>query len=162
MQSVVDVGCGLGDMGNYLLTKDYAGIYLGLDFLKKFIDLSRKKFHGRARFQFQEFDLWKEMIPPGYDYALLSGVFNNRTNQSKEFMLQSIEKMFMACSKGVAFNSMSTYVDYQDEALYYSDPVEIFDYCKKYMTQRVVLRHDYLLKKNTLPYEYTIYLYKDG
>ena len=100
-------------------------------------------------------------FPNGYDYFLLSGVFNNRTERSKEFMIQTIDKMFHACNKGVAFNSMSTYVEFQDDELFYSDPKEIFHYCKKYLTQSVVLKHDYKVKENAFPYEYTMYLYKD-
>ncbi len=160
MKSVVDIGCGLGDMAGYLCKKNYRGQYLGLDFVEEFIDFAKKKFS--KNFNFRVFDVWKENIPTGYDYVVLSGVFNVKTRQSKKFMLQTISKMFKACKKGVAFNVMSTYVDYQDKLLYYSNPLEIFDYCKKYLTRRVVLRHDYVVKKGAFPYEYTMYLYKDG
>ena len=75
-------------------------------------------------------------------------------------MISTIDKMFLACEKGISFNAMSTYVDYQDEILYYSNPLDIFDYCKRNLTRKVVLRHDYLVKADSIPYEYTIYLYK--
>jgi len=75
-------------------------------------------------------------------------------------MINTIHKMFSACKKGVAFNAMSTYVDYRDEILYYSNPMEIFDYCKRNLTRNVILRHEYLVKENSIPYEYTMYLYK--
>jgi hypothetical protein len=75
-------------------------------------------------------------------------------------MLNTIKKMYEVCGKGVAFNAMSTYVDFQADDLYYSDPLEIFDYCKRNLTRKVVLRHDYLVKENSIPFEYAIYLYK--
>ena len=80
---------------------------------------------------------------------------------NQEFMYQTIGKMYDACEKGVAFNAMSTYVDYQDEDLYYSDPLKVFDYCKKNLTSRVVLNHDYLVKSDSIPFEYTMFLYRN-
>ena len=76
-------------------------------------------------------------------------------------MFDLIKKMLRSCNKGIAFNSMSTYVEFQEDELFYSDPKEIFHYCKKHLTQSVVLKHDYKLKEDAFPYEYTMYLYKD-
>jgi len=58
-------------------------------------------------------------------------------------------------------NPNSNYVDYQDDKLYYSNPVKIFDFCKTTLSGRVVLRHEYQTKPNLIPFEYTIYVYKD-
>ncbi len=162
MTSVVDVGCGLGDMCDFLLNDGYTGQYLGLDFLDEFIELANKTYAKYPNFKFQTFDLWHDSMPKKYDYMLLSGVFNNKFADNRKFMRQSIDKMFAASRKGIAFNAISTYVDYQADNLYYSDPLEVFDYCKKNLTRRVVLKHDYVLKKGSIPFEYTIYLYKNA
>jgi len=161
MQSVIDVGCGLGDMFQYLNEHGFKGQYLGLDFIPEFISLSEKHFKTHANAQFKECNLLTDNIPTGYDYILLSGVFNNNQANNEEFMYSTIKKMFDSCKKGIAFNAMSTYVDFQDDSLYYSDPLKIFDYCKKNLTRRVVLKHDYLVKKGSIPFEYTMYLYKE-
>ena len=100
MKSVIDVSCGLGDMGDYLLAKGYSGIYLGLDFLEEFIDISKKKFNRHTKFQFRVFGLWVDTIPVGCDYVVLSGIFNNRTHQSKELMLQQLRKYLCRVAKG--------------------------------------------------------------
>ena len=159
LESVMDVGCGLGDMYKYLLSRGYKGKYCGTDFVEEFIQAASKNFTA-TNAVFKLNDIKNEELPSGYDYVLLSGVFNNKTGDNKEFMLDTINKMFAACKKGIAFNAMSTYVDYQDEILYYSDPLEVFDYCKKNLTRKVTLRHDYLVKQNSIPYEYALYLYK--
>jgi hypothetical protein len=75
-------------------------------------------------------------------------------------MLNGIKSMFNACTKGIALNAMSTYVDFQADNLYYTDPLEIFDYCKRNLSRKVTLRHDYLVKENSIPFEYCIYVYK--
>jgi hypothetical protein len=60
----------------------------------------------------------------------------------------------------LAFNALSTYVDYIDEHLNYLDPAAMLDFCKTELSARTVLRHDYLLKEGVIPYEFTMYVYK--
>jgi SAM-dependent methyltransferase len=161
IESLIDVGCGLGDMYQYLMTQNFQGNYLGLDFVEDFVRLSKDIYKNYSKADFQEFDITRDEIPSGVDFVLLSGVFNNKRNNNKEFMLNTIKKMFNSAEKGVAFNALSTYVDYQDEHLYYSNPLDVFDFCKKEITSKVVLKHDYLVKENSIPFEYTVYLYKE-
>ena len=158
--SIIDVGCGLGDLLEFLLDKEYTGKYLGLDFVDEFIEFSNEKYKDITNAKFMKFDFTKDQLPEDYNYLFLSTVFNNKMDNNEEFMLQTIHKMFTACQKGVTFNAMSTYVDYRDEKLYYSDPLKIFDYCKRNLSRQIVLRHDYLVKEDSIPFEYTMYLYK--
>ena len=158
--SIIDVGSGLGDLLEYLLDKKYTGKYLGLDFVDEFIEFSNDKYKDITNAKFMKFDFTKDQLPEDYNYLFLSTVFNNKMDNNEEFMLHTIHKMFTACQKGVAFNAMSTYVDYRDEHLYYSNPLKIFDYCKRNLTLQIVLRHDYLVKEDSIPFEYTMYLYK--
>lgn len=161
MSSVTDFGCGLGDLYIYLKeSAGYNGKYLGLDFVPEFIDACNKVFVGNAQAKFQVFDIKTDEPEVINEYLLLSGVFNNKNTDSDVFMRDTIRKMFAYASKGVAFNSMSTYVDYQDDQLFYTNPLEIFDFCKREITPKVVLRHDYQVKSSIIPFEYCIYLYK--
>jgi SAM-dependent methyltransferase len=159
--SIIDVGCGLGDMYQYLQEKNFLGKYLGVDFLPDFIKLSSERFNKVPQASFSVCDLEKDKLPLEYDYIFLSGVFNNKLSNNESFMRNTINKMFASCNKGIAFNAMSTYVDYQDPELYYSNPLEIFDFCKRNLTKNIVLRHEYIVKENSIPFEYTIYLYKE-
>jgi len=161
-KSFIDIGCGLSDLFDYLLQRGFNGKYLGLDFLSGFIQLSKEKYNAYPNGEFNVFDLDVDKIPRGYEYILLSGVFNNRIINSQDFMLNTIRMMFDSAEKGVAFNAMSTYVDYQDDELYYSNPLEVFDFCKKNITPYIVLKHDYILKAGSVGYEYTMYLFKDA
>lgn len=160
LNSAVDIGCGLGHFYEYLKEGQPDVKYLGLDFVDEFIEACKIKYANNEHTQFNQFDLTKDAIPTGYDYILLSGVFNNKSTNNKEFMLNGINSMFNACEKGIAFNAMSTYVDFQADNLYYTDPLKIFDYCKRNLSRKVTLRHDYLVKENSIPFEYCIYVYK--
>jgi SAM-dependent methyltransferase len=160
INSVIDLGCGLAHLYEYMLNGGYKGKYLGLDFVPEFIEANKDKYKGVKQVNFELFDITKDNLPTDYEYVIVNGVFNNKQKNNKEFMLNSIVKMFNACKKGVAFNAMSTYVDFFDDDLYYSDPLEIFDFCKKNLTRKITLRHDYIVKERGFPFEYTIYLYK--
>ncbi len=159
IKSVIDVGCGFGDFYGYLKSRGFSGKYLGLDYVDEFIENATNAYKEKNA-KFSIFDLYNDELPDGFDYIILSGVFNNKKSDNEEFMLRTIEKMYNACRKGVAFNAMSKYVDYFDDDLYYSNPMAVFDYCKKKLTRKVTIRHDYLVKENSIPFEYTMYLYK--
>lgn len=160
LNSVIDVGSGLGFFLEFLISKKSNIRYLGVDYLGEFVEFTKNKYSSYRFAQFQVFDITKNSLPKNYDYILANGFFSNKRKDNKNFMLSSIRKMFNAARRGISFNAMSTYVDYKDENLYYVDPLVIFDYCKKNLTNRVTLRHDYLIRKGVSPYEYTIYLYK--
>ena len=65
-----------------------------------------------------------------------------------------IGKMFKLCKKGIAFNMMSTAVNFFAPNLYYKYPAEIFTYCLSEITKKIKIDHSYGL------YEFTVYLYK--
>jgi 2-polyprenyl-3-methyl-5-hydroxy-6-metoxy-1,4-benzoquinol methylase len=157
--SLIDVGCGLGHFSEFLREQRFTGPYLGLDMLPEFIREAQESFGG-AKTEFRVCDVRTDPVPSGYDFVMSCGMFNNKLEDNKAFMLQAIAKMFAAAKRGIAFNALSTYVDYQAADLYYSDPLEVFDFCKTHLSRKVILRHEYLVRKGTIPYEYTMYVYK--
>ena len=159
LNSVIDLGCGLGDLYKYLNKKNNHIKYLGLDFVEEFIDAANKNLSTNC-VDFKVFDILNEEIPQGYDYIILSGVFNNIREDNWGFMKNALRKMFKSCNKGISFNAMSTYVDYYDEGLFYVDPCKVFDFCKKELGAKVTLRNDYVVKENSIPFEFVIYIYK--
>ena len=78
------------------------------------------------------------------------------------FTRKTLEVMWQTCTKGIAFNALSTYVDYEDSHLYYHDPLTLFDYCKRNLSPYIKLRNDYEVKPNSIPFEFTMYVYKQG
>lgn len=159
--SVLDLGCGLGDLLGYLRNqRDFRGRYRGLDLVADFVEHARAAYANDEAASFREHDVRQEPLPRGYDVVVASGLFNNRLSDNWEFLTTTARAMFEAATKGVAFNALSTYVDYQDAGLYYCDPLALFDYAKRNLTQRVSLRHDYRVKPDCIPFEFSLYLLK--
>lgn len=160
--SVVDVGCGLGHLYDYLRGTGFQGTYLGLDFVAEFVAQARHRHaaSASASARFELFDMRADRYPEGRDTFVICGVFNNRAPDAEAFMQATLRGAFAAARRGIAFSAMSTYVDYQDETLAYFDPRAVFDFCKTSLSRRVTLRHDYLVREDRPPYEFTIYVYK--
>ncbi len=153
-KSVLDMGCGFGHLFDYLERKNNKLIsYLGIDLSPKLIK-EAKRLHKGKKADFTVVDIQNESLNKKFDYVIASGLFNAKLKDNLGFMKSLVTEMFKLCNKGLAFNMTTDYVDYKDKNLYYFNPEKVFNFCK-ILTKRVCLRHDYM------PYEFTIYLYKD-
>ena len=163
--AVMDVGCGLGDLLNYLrYEKEFTGRYLGLDFVPEFIDYARERTVTDRQASFEIFDARYEGFPQGYDAVLISGIFNNfvmPADAQLQWIQNTIKRAFSAARVGVAFNSLSSIMPHRECELYYSDPGQMFSWCVKHVTSNLTLRHDYSdAGKPDIPIDYTIILRK--
>lgn len=158
--SVVDLGCGLGDMLEYFRSNGFEGEYLGLDFVPEFINTAKQKFSNDSKARFEEFDIYHDPFPEGIDHVLISGVFNNKIEDNLSFLRLAISKSFASCNKSVIFNALTSYVEYEDPILFYVNPLSLFDEFKRSLTPLITLKHDYVTKENGFPYEFTMCLIK--
>ncbi|WP_424096615.1 class I SAM-dependent methyltransferase [Moorena producens] len=156
---VLDFGCGTGHLLTFLKAKlEFTGEYVGYDLSGEIIATAQNKFPG---IRFQQRDILADGIPENFDFILISGVFNNRTSNNWVLMKSLLKCLFKHTRKGIAFNALSTYVDYFEPELFYIEPEKVFKFCKEELSPRVTLRHDYLVKQNIVPFEFTIYVYKN-
>src|SRR5690606_722355 len=102
----------------------------------------------------------REPLPGGYDVVVTSGMFNNRTDDNWGFLLKTVRAMFGAAEKAAAFNVMSSYVDFEDPALFYCDPLRLFDRLKRGPRPLVRLRHAPGVQPDRVPFEFSVYLRK--
>lgn len=157
---IFDFGCGTGHLLNFLKGHcGYAGEYLGCDLTEEILGVARKC-HPEAKFIRR--DVLAEGIGEEVDFALVSGTFNNLIGDNWGFITSALGAMFPSVKQGLAFNLISSYVDFFDKGLYYADPEAVFRFCKEKLSTRVTLRHDYQIKAGVLPYEFTVYVYKDA
>lgn len=161
MESVLDVGCGLGDFCHYLRNHGRNARYMGVDIVPEFVNYARAAFAGDPLAHFLHLDAEADILPGPQDYAVLSGVFNNLMTDNLSFMQTTLRKMFAVARKGIAFNAMSTWVQYRDPILWYVDPLEVFAFCKHELGGHPVLRHDYVTRPGGYPYEFAMYVYKE-
>lgn len=150
---ICDVGCGFGDLYNFLNNKKINFNYTGLNINENFLQFASQHIKSKNT-RFIKFDLREDKIIKRYDWIFSSGVFNHKKTTDYSFIKNSIKKMFMACNKGIAIDFISSYVDFKNKDVFYSKPEIIFKLCKS-ITKRITLRSDYM------PFEFCVYLYKD-
>ncbi len=147
--SVLDVGCGLGHLVDYLMSQNFKGSYKGIDICNKMIELAKKR-HPQLPFEHNHIE---NIAEKSVDYILASGIFAFVDFTQLQLIIQLL---YAKASKGVAFNCLSPYIleNKKELELFYPSPSEVFDLCKR-LTPYVTLRHDYLEN------DYTIFLYKN-
>lgn len=151
--SVLDLGCGLGDFQQWLKTNETRVQYTGYDLVPDFIDQAALR-HPDARFEVR--DIHNDGIPGSFDYIVASQVFNHSLDHEDnlDFVKRTIERCFPACTKGLAFDFLTSHVDYREDHLYYYDPGDLLNWAKR-LSKRVRLVHDHPL------YEFALFLYPD-
>ena len=155
---ILDFGCGTGELLAFLKkTREFKGEYVGYDISNSMISRAKHKF---PRHRFECRDVFTDGVTGFFDYILISGVFNNLVDNNWGLMTELLSLLFDRTKIGLAFNALSTYVDYRDANLFYVKPEEIFRFCKENLSPCVTLRHDYEIKPNVVPFEFTTYVFK--
>ena len=110
--SVLDLGCGCGDLKAFLAARFKDVDYLGIDQMPEFIDFARKRYAGdpRARFHLDDF---AKVELPRVDVVVASGALGYRCAEAG-FHLRMIERMVATAAKAVIFNVLddSTFPDH--------------------------------------------------
>ncbi len=147
-QSVLDVGCGLGDLVTFFKNNNIKTDYTGIDIVPDFIQRAQK-FHPGVRFETMNI----EAITEQFDYVLASGAMSFKVENNQAFYFGIIKKMFELSKKGLAFNMLNREIHVDDETYAAYDPNEVSDFCKT-LTPNVQIILGYL------PQDFTIYMYK--
>jgi trans-aconitate methyltransferase len=140
-QSVLDFGCGYGDMSKYVSN------YEGIDLRQMAVNKARQKYPNKT-FNWLGID----EVNKKYDWIFASGIFCFQENWQINFET-IILKLFTLCDKGVAVNFLSKLNSSQLEDMKYTDIGEVINVVKNLST-KFTIRHDYL------PNDFTLYLYK--
>lgn len=146
ISNLLDVGCGLGHLVDFLNTQQFRGQYKGIDIVYQ-MTVNAKKRHPNADFENTDID---SLPIASYDYVLASGIF---AFTSIEIIKSLLPPLFDRATQGLAFNCLSLHATEKEEGMHYHDPNDVFDFCQT-LTPNVKLRHDYL------PHDFTMYLYR--
>lgn len=143
--SILDFGCGTGDLFSYLNDKGLRVDYTGYDVSSNMIKICQDRFVNELNSTFTTNLKDLEV----YDYVIASGVFNVKLEKNSrewnKYTIELIELFREFCNKGFSFNCLTSYsdVEKQENRLYYGNPLKYFDFCKKNISQNVSLIHDY-------------------
>ena len=150
--SVTDLGCGYGALVDYLVNEIWSFDYTGYDVSEGMIEAARKRFIGLPNVSFVRGDKPEKKT----DYCVASGIFNVRLQHSdpewRGFLEQTLDLMSETGKLGFAFNCLTSYsdADKMRPDLYYANPIELFDLCKRKYSRKVALLHDYDLHEFTM------------
>ena len=148
--SVNDLGCGYGSFFGFL--DGVPGVrlerYYGYDISEPMLQRAREATDQRA-------ELIRAAQPTQVaDYSFASGPFNVKGESTDATWQDHVETCVLQLAEtsriGFAFNLLTTYVDYEQDHLYYADPCAFFDFCKRKISPYVTLVHDYPLYEWTM------------
>ena len=154
--TVNDWGCGYGAMFAYL-DREFGGamrLFTGYDISAEMLSAAKAQCDpARSRF------ILGPAVTEEADYTFVSGTFNVKLEASDAewdaYIKQHLEAMFAKSRRGLAFNLLTSYVDWKQENLFYADPRDFVDFCKTRLSRYVTLVHDYAL------FEWTILVTRD-
>ena len=150
--SLADLGCGYGAIIEAMPddVRSKLKAYHGYDISDKMITAAEEKFKDQDGFKFFNTSEIQEKT----DYVIASGIFNHHFDAEpkawQEHITKTIQHMYEHAEKGIAFNAMTTYVDYQEDYIHYCDPSEMLKTCMDLFGRHVTLIHDYGLFEFTV------------
>jgi SAM-dependent methyltransferase len=156
--TLLDFGCGLAHLLDFIDREPRYRLvqYTGLDLSPKYLQAAKAR---RPDASFLQLDaLQSDTALPEFDYVIMNGVFNFRGRIAEAPMLEYWQRLtsvaFRHCRRGLAFNVMSTLVDWERDDLFHLPFEAVAQHVGRSLSRHFVIRHDYGA------YEYTTYVYR--
>lgn len=152
--SILDVGCGYGDLLRYLKSTSWTGRYCGIDINPDLVA------EGKARepeADLRVHDIQDKSLGEIFDWCFSCHVITSDTEEMPYLvhLQEMLEHMWAHARKGILFNLLSPLADYTNPIHarpQFSDVLTIVTR----LTNRFSLRHDYM------PFEFTLQLHKQN
>lgn len=147
--SILDAGCGHGDLCQYLFGLYPELRYYGVEQVPAILNEALDRYSHLPNTFFFEGDFSASDLPK-VDYVIASGSLNYR-NSDNLYVLKMIEKLFKNSRLGLGFNLLHK-VEPPNGIIEAYNPVFITEFCRK-LTPHVVLIEDYYGE------DYTVFIY---
>jgi ubiquinone/menaquinone biosynthesis C-methylase UbiE len=148
-KTILDVGCGLGDLVPYLASRFGDNFkYIGIDVARRLVEDARRQFEVPDRIEFVHGDIFSIELP-SVDISLLSGALSLRVEGIEEYAERTLSEMCRISRYATTLNFLSKYCDYELEKNQHFEPEEVFRWARK-RCRRVNLIHDYPLFEFTI------------
>lgn len=148
-KSVLDVGCGFGDIIPYIARKTNKFEYTGVDAVSEFIRVAGKK-NPLHKFLIRNY--FDKPLKKSFDIIISSGALNSNRERPYEFRKKAIKIMFEQVKEVVAFNMAGGHpqpINKKGYKVYYVDSLDILKFCLT-LTKKVIFRHHYHSKDFTI------------
>jgi hypothetical protein len=93
-----------------------------------------------------------------YDYVILAGVFyqlgKSSEDEFSEFVKRILRNAWASTNRGLAFNMITSHVDFRYDHLFYADPSETLFFVSQNLSRFIKINQSYPI------FEYTVYVLK--
>lgn len=158
-KTILDFGCGFGDL-NKTLISHYGNNYnyIGLDIVPCLLDAARNSY-PQDNIKFEESDLLNFKPKSSIDVVISSGVFNHKYSSYTEkeqysYIFSNLKCALNLAKVGIAFDFLSSKVDFRHQHTFHADPVVILDYMYS-LSRNIIIRNDYM------PFEFAMLCMKN-
>ncbi len=156
-KKILDVGCGLGNLYEYISQKGIKVKYTGVDILEKMVYSAKKK---RLDAEFLCMDIFDgHPFKKGqFDVVYASGTFNLNLGNNIEFLKAALRELFEISGSSVAFNLLHYKSPDKETPYFYYKPDDVVGIIEElpYEIDRVNIVEQYL--KN----DFTVICHKAG
>jgi SAM-dependent methyltransferase len=150
--TLLDVGCGFGDLLAFLKERGIRAEYTGIDVCKPMVERCRERFEDDGAI-FRVADVLEFDTVKRFDYVVASGLFGLDAEGSRDRIRPTLERMFAWADSGMAANFLSTRSPAPVEGRIYVDPAKALEVALQ-LTPAARVNHTYL------PNDFTVYLYR--
>jgi len=123
-RSLLDVGCGLGDLAGFLRKRCLEVDYTGVDLLARMVESCRQRFpDGR----FLQADIFNDdQFPPGsFDVVFTSGIFNLDLGNNLAFLPVAVRRLLDLSRQYTVFNLLHARAPNKLPGYFFYDPAAV-------------------------------------
>jgi SAM-dependent methyltransferase len=148
---VADLGCGYGALFDYLDERLGPALtrYVGYEISSEMASVARERLRDPRAFVLETAEPTEQV-----DYSFACGPFNVKLDASERdwdaYVKGQLRALAATSRAGLAFNLLTTAVDWRDSKLFYADPDAYLEFCRRELSPDARLIDDYPL------YEWTI------
>jgi SAM-dependent methyltransferase len=153
--SVLDYGCGFGDLKSFITQNNFSNIeYSGLDLVSEFVEIATKN-HPGVSFKLHEV---QEPVIDKYDFIVCSGVFNFKYLDDdmahSKLVFDRIKNLFNCTNNVLSIDFQSNFVDFKQPSSYHQDLSTLASFITNKLGRRFIIDNSYM------PYEFTVHIFK--
>ena len=152
---LLDYGCGLAHMRDWLTRRHPRARYTGVDILEEYIEHARQE-APEASVQLVR---GPTDVVGEFDFTVLSGVFNIRyvddEQEHEAIVFDVLEQLFTRTRQALSVNFQTPFADFVQEASHHQNVGRLLDFVVGRLSRRFTVDHA------TLPYEYTLTVWRD-
>ena len=153
--SVLDIGCGLGHLCDFLRLRGWKGKYYGIDITSLMVQCAKKRLPNET---FQCLDILTDRFEQKFDYVASIATLQHKPMYDEDplvYLKEMIGKAYSLSNKALVFDVFSDRGDFFEKDHLYVQPAELLKYCYS-LTSVLTLKNDYK------SYQIMMFLYKNN